>query len=60
MAAKNGQKGKQMSLFNALKASLQEAVMIERGELEAGRITRYSDAEVKKIKESRDLAELTQ
>lgn len=59
MAAKNGQKGKQMSLFNALKASLQE-VMIERGELKAGRVTRYSDAEVKKIKESRDLADLTQ
>lgn len=39
-----------MSIFNELKASLEEAVKIERGEQAAANVTRYDVADVKKIR----------
>lgn len=39
-----------MSMFNELKASLEEAVKIERGEQDAANVTHYDVADVKKIR----------
>lgn len=40
-----------MSIFDDLKASLEEAVEIEHGSKEAARVTRYEVADVKAIRE---------
>lgn len=40
-----------MSIFDDLKASLEEAVEIEHGRKEAARVTRYEVADVKAIRE---------
>ncbi|WP_028114992.1 NadS family protein [Ferrimonas kyonanensis] len=39
-----------MSIFNELKASLEEAVEIKQGRQEAARVTRYDVADVKAIR----------
>lgn len=51
-----------MSLFNELKASLEEAVAIKHGEKLPTRVTRYDVADVKAIRESLNVsqAELAQ
>jgi DNA-binding transcriptional regulator YiaG len=39
-----------MSIFNELKASLEEAVNIQNGNIEAARVTRYAVEDVKAIR----------
>lgn len=47
-----------MSIFNELKASLEEAVEIQHGRKESARVTRYEISDVKAIRE--DILKVTQ
>ena len=46
-----------MSMFNELQASLEEAIAIKQGRIEASELTRYEVADVKAIRAALDLSQ---